>query len=218
VFDANDDFSSDFARIEGIAAPLPIENLDTDQIMPKQFLFGIDKSGLTEGLLHDLRVAPDGAIRRDFVLNRPEYADARFIIGGGNFGCGSSREHAVWGLLQAGIRAVIASSFGEIFHYNAINNRLLTIALPVAAIDALTAEVANPANNCIAIDVVTQTIRTSSGQSYSFDLEARHKKMYLEGLDVLGASLRMLSEIEAFERRHRVENPWASVLPLASAH
>jgi 3-isopropylmalate/(R)-2-methylmalate dehydratase small subunit len=210
--------SDDFARIEGIAAPLPIENLDTDQIMPKQFLFGIDKSGLTAGLLHDLRVAQDGSVRRDFVLNRPDYADARFIIGGGNFGCGSSREHAVWGLLQAGIRAVIASSFGEIFHYNAINNRLLTIALPVAAIDALTTEVANPATNRIAIDVAAQTIRTSSGLSYSFALEARHKKMYLEGLDVLGVSLRMLPDIEAFERRHRTENPWARVLPLASAH
>jgi 3-isopropylmalate/(R)-2-methylmalate dehydratase small subunit len=210
--------ASDFARIEGIAAPLPIENLDTDQIMPKQFLFGIDKSGLTEGLLYNLRVAPDGSIRRDFVLNRPDYADARFIIGGGNFGCGSSREHAVWGLQQAGIRAVIAASFGEIFHYNAINNRLLTIALPVAAIDALTAEVANPATNRMTIDVAAQTIRSASGQSYSFELEPRHKKMYLEGLDVLGASLQMLPEIEAFEHRHRTENPWARVLPLASAH
>jgi 3-isopropylmalate/(R)-2-methylmalate dehydratase small subunit len=210
--------SNDFARIEGIAAPLPIENLDTDQIMPKQFLFGIDKSGLTEGLLYNLRVAPDGSVDRDFVLNRPEYADARFIVGGGNFGCGSSREHAVWGLLQAGVRAVIASSFGEIFHYNAINNRLLTIALPVAAIDALTAEVANPATNRIAIDVAAQTILTASGQRYSFDLEARHKKMYLEGLDVLGASLQMLPQIEAFEQRHRIENPWARVLPLESAH
>jgi 3-isopropylmalate/(R)-2-methylmalate dehydratase small subunit len=207
----------DFTRIEGVAAPLPIANLDTDQIMPKQFLLGIDKSGLTAGLLHDLRFAPDGRPHEDFVLNRSDYAEARVLVGGSNFGCGSSREHAVWGLMQWGIRAVIASSFGEIFHYNAVNNRLLTIALPPGQVDALMTEISNPATNRLTINVLTQTVHAASGESHAFKMESRHKKMFLEGLDVLGASLQMRPEIDAFEKNHWAEHPWARVMSNAAS-
>jgi 3-isopropylmalate/(R)-2-methylmalate dehydratase small subunit len=204
----------DYSRIEGVAAPLPIANLDTDQIMPKQFLLGTDKSGLAAGLLYDLRFLPDGNPRADFVLNTPAYASAKVLVGGPNFGCGSSREHAVWGLLQGGIEAVLAPSYGEIFYYNAANNRLLAIVLKPEEIDEITAEVSNPATSRIGIDVAAQRVRTASGRTYAFTMDERHRQMFLEGLDVLGASLKLLPQIEAFEERHRADNPWALVLPL----
>jgi 3-isopropylmalate/(R)-2-methylmalate dehydratase small subunit len=207
----------DFTRVDGVAAPLPIANLDTDQIMPKQFLLGTDKSGLAAGVLYDLRFAPDGSKREDFVLNTKDYANASILVGGANFGCGSSREHAVWGLQQAGIAAVLAPSYGEIFYYNAANNRLLTIVLQPAQIDEITAEVSNPATNRLSIDVVEQIVKTASGRTYAFKMEPRHRKMYLDGLDVLGASLQMLPQIETFEREHWARNPWARVLPLAQS-
>ncbi len=204
----------DFTRVEGVAAPLPIANLDTDQIMPKQFLLGTDKSGLAAGVLYNLRFAPDGSTREDFVLNTKAYAGASILVGGANFGCGSSREHAVWGLQQFGVAAIIAPSYGEIFYYNAANNRLLTIVLSPAQIEEMTAEISNPASNVLTIDVENQVVRTASGRSYAFQMEPRHRKMYLDGLDVLGASLQMLPEIETFERAHWTRNPWTRVLPL----
>jgi 3-isopropylmalate/(R)-2-methylmalate dehydratase small subunit len=204
----------DFTRVQGVAAPLPVANLDTDQIMPKQFLLGIDKSGLAHGLLYDLRFAPDGSKRDDFVLNTQAYADTRILVGGANFGCGSSREHAVWGLMQAGIQAVLAPGFGEIFYYNAINNRFLTIILKPDEIDEITREITDPSSNRITIDVMAQVVATASGRSYAFEMDPRHRRMYLDGLDVIGASLQMLPEIKAFEERHYAQNPWARVLPL----
>src|ERR1700737_3081556 len=138
---------SERRAIEGIAAPLPIGNLDTDQIMPKQFLRGIDKAGLDKGLLYDLRFDAAGEPRGDFVLNRAEYADCRVLIGGENFGCGSSREHAVWGLLQYGISAIVAPSFGEIFYSNALNNKLFRATVPQAAVDGILSDISNPLAN-----------------------------------------------------------------------
>jgi 3-isopropylmalate/(R)-2-methylmalate dehydratase small subunit len=205
---------SDVSRIEGVAAPLPIANLDTDQIMPKQFLLGIDKSGLAKGLLYNLRFDPSGALIPDFVLNTAGYAGARVLVGGPNFGCGSSREHAVWGLQQGGFAAVLAPSYGEIFYYNALNNRFLPIVLPTAAIDEILAEIGNPASNRIVIDVVASTVTTASGRVHAFDMPARHREMYLDGLDVLGASLKLLPQIEAFERTHLAMRPWARVQPV----
>ncbi|WP_277184174.1 3-isopropylmalate dehydratase small subunit [Caballeronia sp. BR00000012568055] len=206
---------SDFSRVEGVAATLPIANLDTDQIMPKQFLLGTDKSGLARGVLFDLRVAPDGHVRETFVLNRPEWRNTKVIVGGANFGCGSSREHAVWGLQQFGIEAVIAPSYGEIFYYNAANNRLLTVMLTADEVAAISAEVEHAATSRICIDVAAQVVRTASGQSYAFQMDERQRNMYLDGLDVLGASLKRLPEIEAFERQHWRAHPWTRVLPLA---
>ncbi|NGZ87668.1 3-isopropylmalate dehydratase small subunit [Duganella aceris] len=196
-------------KIEGIAAPLLIDNLDTDQIMPKQFLRIIDKAGLAQGVLYDLRFEPDGAIKPDFVLNRAEYAGASILIGGANFGCGSSREHAVWGMQQLGIEVVIASSFAEIFFGNALNNRLLLIVLPPAQVDALAAE---PPGSRVTVDLNSMTVRSAGGLAFPFTLGQRHKQMITEGLDMVGATLRQLAEIEAFERRHVARTPWTRVL------
>lgn len=199
-------------RIAGIAAPLLIDNLDTDQIMPKQFLRIITKEGLDRGVLFDLRFHPDGSSRPDFVLNRPEYEGARILIGGPNFGCGSSREHAVWGLQQLGIEAVIAPSFGEIFFSNALNNRLLPIVLEQERIALLLQALARN-GQWLAIDL--EQMQLSCGSLvFGFVLGERHRKMIVEGLDMVGASLQLLPEIVAFEKNHDVACPWAKVLPL----
>ena len=159
---------SAFTLIEGVGAPLPLPNLDTDQIMPKQFLRGIDKSGLDKGLLYDMRFDEHGAPRADFVLNQPAWRDTRVLVAGANFGCGSSREHAVWGLQQFGIRAVIAPSFGEIFYSNAMNNRLLLAMLPQADVDILMRAVSDPvAPASIRIDLSSMTVRAGSRVSCS---------------------------------------------------
>jgi len=197
--------------IEGVAAPLPYSNLDTDQIMPKQFLRIIDKAGLDKGLLYDLRFDAQGAPRPDCVLNQPAYAGASILVAGPNFGCGSSREHAVWGLQQFGIRAVIASSFGEIFYFNALNNGLLLVTLPPAEVDALLSKVSNtPAagSNRVGIDVMAGQVRAADGWQARFDLPARHRSMFAQGQDMVGATLQQLPEVARFEARHWARFPW----------
>jgi 3-isopropylmalate/(R)-2-methylmalate dehydratase small subunit len=198
---------SERRTIEGVAAPLPIDNLDTDQIMPKQFLRGIDKAGLDKGLLYDLRFDAAGRPRCDFVLNRVEFACSRILIGGQNFGCGSSREHAVWGLLQYGIKAIVAPSFGEIFYSNAMNNRLLLAPLPQATVDGILSDTSNPLTNRVAIDIHHCTIRSINHLAH-FNLSARHHRMFVDGLDLVGSSLAQLGAIEAFERVHWLKQPW----------
>ncbi len=193
--------------IEGRAAALRIENLDTDQIMPKQFLRGIDKAGLAPGLLHDLRFDTQGQPRPDFVLNRPAFADTRIVLGGANFGCGSSREHAVWGLRQYGVRAVIAPSFGEIFYSNALNNGLLVVMLPVAEVAALMADAEAADAAPVAIDLQTLTVRSRSVAA-RFTLSPRHQRMLLQGLDVIGLSLTYREAIAAFAQVHWAQQPW----------
>lgn len=199
---------SDPNRIEGTAAPIDIANLDTDQIMPKQFLRGIDKTGLDKGLLWDHRFEGDGKPRTDFVLNRPEFAGTRVLIAGPNFGCGSSREHAVWGLQQYGIQAVIAPSFGEIFYSNAMNNGLLAVMLAQEDAAALMREALDASGPLrVAIDVQALTVHSPRGDS-AFTLSARHRRMFLEGLDMIGVSLTYKSEIAAFAERHWALQPW----------
>ncbi|WP_233235097.1 3-isopropylmalate dehydratase small subunit [Bordetella sp. LUAb4] len=193
--------------IQGRAAPLPIENLDTDQIMPKQFLRGIDKSGLTQGLLYDLRFDTKGRPEPDFVLNRPDYAGASVLIGGSNFGCGSSREHAVWGLLQYGFQAVVAPSFAEIFFSNAMNNRLLLVILPAAQIAELMADASDPEANGVTIDVNAQTVQSRSLRA-SFEMVPRHRRMFLEGLDNIGLSLTYQDQVRDFAAQHWRRQPW----------
>lgn len=194
--------------IEGIAAPLDIANLDTDQIMPKQFLRGIDKTGLAQGLLWDLRFDAAGQPRADCLLNQSVYAATRVLIAGPNFGCGSSREHAVWGLQQYGIQAVIASSFGEIFYSNAMNNRLLAVQLPQSDVQALLDEAAQSAEPLhLTIDVQTLQVR-SPRHLATFTMSPRHRSMFLQGLDMIGASLALQSEIDAFTQRHWAAQPW----------
>ena len=194
-------------RIAGIAAPIPLANLDTDQIMPKQFLRGIDKAGLDKGVLYDMRYDPDGKKIEGFVLNRPEYSQARILIAGSNFGCGSSREHAVWGLQQFGIQAIIASSFAEIFYSNAMNNSLLLVALPEAQVQQLMEDASDPATAQVDIDVAALSVR-SRGVQANFSLSDRHHRMFLEGLDMIGASLTYKAQIDAFVQQHWEQSPW----------
>lgn len=198
---------NDHTRIEGRAAALRIENLDTDQIMPKQFLRGIDKSGLKDGLLYDLRFDAAGRPRPDFILNRDSHQGVSILVGGSNFGCGSSREHAVWGLQQAGIRAVVAPSYGEIFFSNAMNNRLLLVTLAPELIEKLMDDADDPAGNALSIDIVARQLRSRSVEA-GFDLSPRHAKMFVEGLDIIGLSLTYQDRIEAFSRAHWQRQPW----------
>lgn len=202
------------STIEGVAAPLPIENLDTDQIMPKQFLRIIDKAGLKDGLLYDLRFDAHGAPRAECMLNQARYRGARILIGGSNFGCGSSREHAVWGLQQYGFEAVIAPSFAEIFYSNAMNNRLLLVQLERDEVNALLSlsEAEDQDAAALHIDLEAQTVTAADGRSFAFPLGARHKRMVVEGMDTIDLTLSSLNDIEAFELEHFERHPWAAVM------
>ncbi|MET0858992.1 MAG: 3-isopropylmalate dehydratase small subunit [Telluria sp.] len=199
-------------RIAGVAASIPIDNLDTDQIMPKQFLRIIGKEGLAKGALYDLRFDGDGVARPDFVLNRPGYGKPAILIGGANFGCGSSREHAVWGLQQLGVQAVIASSFGEIFFGNAFNNRLLLITLDQASVDALAVEVAADPAHQLQIDLESMQVYSPSGRTFAISIGERNRRMIVEGLDMIGLTLQHHGAIEQFEARHFSAAPWMRVL------
>lgn len=192
--------------IEGIAASLPLANLDTDQIMPKQFLRGIDKKGLAAGLLYDLRFHPDGTPRPDFILNLPQYRAVSILVGAANFGCGSSREHAVWGMQQFGIKAVLAPSFGEIFYSNAMNNGLLLVKLPE---DALSQLLEQGGQEPVHLVIDIQKMEVSNGKlSVPFQLSERHHKMMLDGLDMLGVSLQYENEIVQFAEKWHAQRPW----------
>ena len=194
-----------FERISGTIAALPAANIDTDVIMPKTFLKGIDRSGLERGVFHDLRFTDQGKPRPDFVLNQVPWQDARFLVTGANFGCGSSREHAVWGLLQLGIRAIIAPSFAGIFFDNCARNGLLAIEAPDEDARHLT-KCAEDAQT-ITIDLQAQRIETPEG-SLGFDISDQRKMMLLKGLDAVGMTLQWREDIEAFQARYLVELPW----------
>ena len=194
--------------IQGQAAPLRIDNLDTDQIMPKQFLRGIDKSGLVDGLLYDLRYDTQGQVKRDFVLNQPHYAKSSLLLGGSNFGCGSSREHAVWGLLQFGIKAIIAPSFAEIFYSNAMGNQLLLVSLAAEHVERLMQLAETPGAPEIVIDLQTLEVKCAGLPAIGFEISKRHQEMFLKGVDVVGMSLSYLDEIAAFSKTHWDQQPW----------
>lgn len=191
-----------FTRVTGVAAPLPAANLDTDVIMPKQFLKGIDRAGLAAGLFHHLRRDPD------FILNRPPWTGARFLVAGPNFGCGSSREHAVWGMVQLGIRAVIGSSFGGIFFDNCLNNGVLALALEPGVIEDLLALAADPASCEFTVDLPAQLILPGRGPAVPFAIDHRRKDALVRGMDAIAATLEGAEEIRAFEREHFAANPW----------
>ena len=197
-----------FKRLEGIAAPLPMINVDTDQIIPKQFLTTIERSGLGKSLFFDLRYTPDGKERDDFVLNQKPYRDAVILIAGDNFGCGSSREHAPWALLDFGVRAVIAPSFADIFYNNCFKNGILPITLPQERIDELMQQAENNNSNHFIIDLETQTIETPGIKPVRFDLESARKNHLLEGLDDIGITLQREDDIRAFEEKRKTEQPW----------
>ncbi|MET4070832.1 3-isopropylmalate/(R)-2-methylmalate dehydratase small subunit [Bradyrhizobium sp. S3.2.6] len=195
-----------FHRVSGAAAPMTTPNIDTDVIMPKMFLKGVDRSGLGDGAFNLLRFIA-GKPNPDFVLNRDGYRDASFLIVGSNFGCGSSREHAVWGLQQLGIRALIGTTFAGIFNDNCANNGLLTISLDAATVGTLAGIVASPASNRLTVDLEQQTIRSDGGTIF-FAIESARKEAFLTGRDAISSTLVFSDDIRAFEARHRADNPW----------
>jgi 3-isopropylmalate/(R)-2-methylmalate dehydratase small subunit len=194
--------------IEGQAVAIRIDNLDTDQVMPKQFLRRIDKSGLVDGLFYDLRFDNQGHAKPDFVLNQPQYAKASILLGGSNFGCGSSREHAVWGIAQYGFKAIIAPSFAEIFYSNAMGNQLLLVALPPEQVQALMALSETPDAPTVQIDLEKLEVRCGDLPVMKFEISQRHQEMFLRGVDVVGMSLTHRDEIQAFARAHWAAQPW----------
>lgn len=197
-----------FTTVTGVAAPLPLLNVDTDMIIPKRFLKTIKRSGLGVSLFDEIRYHADGSERDDFVLNQTAYRHAKIIIAGDNFGCGSSREHAAWSLLDFGIKAVIATSFADIFHNNCLKNGILPITLPQSIVDTLTQQAQNGQNARFSIDLETQTISTPDGKNVHFDIEPFAKKCLLEGLDDISLTLQKMPEIEQKEKAAHLERPW----------
>lgn len=197
-----------FTLVTGKAAPMLAANIDTDVIMPKQFLKGIDRSGLDRGLFFDLRFLPSGEPNPEFVLNQPAWQGASFMVVGPNFGCGSSREHAVWGLKQMGIRALIGSSFAGIFYDNCQRNGVLLITLDEAVLQQLGKTVSQADQAQISVDLEAQQIRLADGEVIAFQIDTLRKSALLLGLDAIGSTLQRSDEIKAFERRHLQANPW----------
>jgi 3-isopropylmalate/(R)-2-methylmalate dehydratase small subunit len=197
-----------FTTLTGIAAPLPLINVDTDMIIPKQFLKTIQRSGLGKNLFDEMRYTTDGAEIADFVLNKPAYRNAQILVGGDNFGCGSSREHAPWALLDFGIRCVIAPAFADIFYNNCFKNGILPIVLPQEIVDHLMEDAQNGANATLTVDLENQTITRPDGQTVAFEVDAFRKHCLLNGLDDIGLTMEKSAAIESFEAKAAQDRPW----------
>jgi len=197
-----------FTTLTGVAAPLPLINIDTDMIIPKQFLKTIKRTGLGKNLFDEMRFTSDGAEIPDFVLNQPAYRKAQILVAGANFGCGSSREHAPWALLDFGIRCVIAPSFADIFYNNSFKNGILPIVLPQEQVDLLMEDAKKGANAVLTVDLVGQTISRPDGQKIAFDVEPFRKHCLLNGLDDIGLTLQKQSKIDSFESARKLSQPW----------
>ena len=197
-----------FTQLNGVAAPLPMINVDTDMIIPKQFLKTIKRTGLGRHLFDELRFPPDGAEIPDFVLNRPEYRKAEILITGENFGCGSSREHAPWALLDFGIRCIIAPSFADIFYNNCFKNGILPITLPQADVALLMEEATNKAGTTLTVDLKAQKIHRPDDSTLPFEIDPFRKQCLLEGLDDIGLTLQKKEKIGQFEQKLAASRPW----------
>mgnify|MGYP000922369447 CR=1 FL=1 len=198
-----------FTTLTGIAAPMPLVNIDTDMIIPKQFLKTIARTGLGKNLFDEMRYTLDGAEIPDFVLNQPAYRKSQIIVAGDNFGCGSSREHAPWALLDFGIRSVIATSFADIFYNNCFKNGILPVVLPQEAIDHLMDDAKKGENARITIDLDSQTVTASDGKSFAFQVDPFKKHCLMNGLDDIGLTLEKAAAIDTFETRNATLRPWA---------
>ena len=197
-----------FTTLSGIAAPMPLVNIDTDMIIPKQFLKTIKRTGLGVNLFDEMRYTLDGAEIPGFVLNQPAYRAAQIIVAGENFGCGSSREHAPWALADFGIRCVISTSFADIFYNNCFKNGILPIILPEVARDACMKDAEKGANARIDIDLESQTITLSDGSKISFDLDPFRKHCLMNGLDDIGLTLEKETSIDSYEASLAQSRPW----------
>jgi 3-isopropylmalate/(R)-2-methylmalate dehydratase small subunit len=198
-----------FTTLTGIAAPMPLVNIDTDMIIPKQFLKTIERSGLGKNLFDEMRYTQDGAEIPEFVLNQPAYRKSQIIIAGDNFGCGSSREHAPWALLDFGIRCVISTSFADIFFNNCFKNGILPVVLPQEAIDHLMDDARKGENARVTVDLESQTVTSSDGKTFAFEVDAFKKHCLLNGLDDIGLTMEKASSIDAYEAKTATTRPWA---------
>jgi 3-isopropylmalate/(R)-2-methylmalate dehydratase small subunit len=198
-----------FTTLTGVAAPLPMINVDTDAIIPKQFLKTIARTGLGKNLFYELRYDESGKENADFVLNRPAYRKAQILVAGENFGCGSSREHAPWALLDFGIRCVIAPSFADIFYNNCFQNGILPIALPQEDVDKILDDAGRGSNATITVDLEAQEIRGPDGGCIKFEIDPFRKRCLLEGLDNIGLTLESEKAIAGYEAKAQAARPWA---------
>lgn len=196
-----------FTRLDAKIAPLPLANIDTDQIIPKQFLKTVEREGLGRGLFYDFRFDENGKEKADFVLNRPEYKGAGVLVAGDNFGCGSSREHAPWALMDFGISCVISTSFADIFYSNCFQNGLLPVVLAADQVQDLMEE-AKGGNHMVTIDLEAQTVTSPSGKTFAFQIDANRKEKMLKGLDAIGETLEAASAIDTYEGKRAISQPW----------
>ena len=197
-----------FEKISGIAAPMPLINIDTDMIIPKVFLKTIKRSGLGVNLFDEMRYQDDGSENPDFVLNKPQYRETEILVAGDNFGCGSSREHAPWAIKDFGIRCVISTSYADIFFNNFFKNGILPIVLPKAQVDVLMKDAEKGSNARIEVDLEAQTVTTSDGETFSFEVDAFKKHCLLNGLDDIGLTMEKAASIDAYESKLQVSHPW----------
>ena len=198
-----------FTKLTGVAAPLPIVNVDTDMIIPKDYLKTIERTGLGKGLFAELRLNEDGSENPDFVLNKPAYRKAQILVAGDNFGCGSSREHAPWALLDFGIRCVISTSFADIFYNNCFKNGILPIKVSPDELEKLLDDASRGANATLTVDLEEMEIRGPDGGRIAFDLDEFRRHCLLNGLDDIGLTMEKAPAIDAFEKRNAEARPWA---------
>ena len=197
-----------FTTLTGVPAPMDMINIDTDMIIPKQFLKSIERTGFGKSLFFEMRYRDDGSENPDFVLNKPQYRDAKVLIAGDNFGCGASREHAPWALLDFGITCVIAPSFADIFYNNCFKNGILPIKLPKEDVDKLLDDAERGANATLTIDLEAQTIRGPDGGEINFDVDEFKKHCLLNGLDDIALTMENEAKIDDFEEKQKAAQPW----------
>ena len=198
-----------FEKLQGVAAPMPLVNIDTDMIIPKIFLKTIKRSGLGVNLFDEMRYDRQGNEIVDFVLNKPQYREAEILVAGDNFGCGSSREHAPWAIADFGIKAIVSTSFADIFYNNCFKNGILPIVMPQEVVDVLMKDAEKGSNARMTVDLEAQTITTSEGQEFKFEVDSFKKHCLLNGLDDIGLTMEHVSAIDAFEAKNKAAYPWA---------
>jgi len=196
-----------FTKLDAKIAPLALANIDTDQIIPKQFLKTVEREGLSKGLFYDFRFDEQGKAKPDFILNRPEYKGVGVLVAGDNFGCGSSREHAPWALMDFGISCVISSSFADIFYNNCFQNGLLPVVLTPDQVQTLMDE-AKGGNHMVTVDLESQSVISPSGQKFAFQIDAQRKEKMLKGLDAIGETLQAAASIDVYEGKRAISQPW----------
>ena len=197
-----------FTQLRGVAAPLNMINIDTDKLIPKQFLKTIKRTGLGKHLFNEMRFNEDGSEKQDFVLNKSAYREASIIVAGDNFGCGSSREHAPWALLDFGIKCVISTSFADIFYNNCFKNGILPIVVNKQQLDQLMDDAENGANAVLDVDLEAQEIIRPSGEKVTFEIDEFRKHCLINGLDDIGLTMEKEENIDNFEKRRAAEQPW----------